>query len=203
MLVSILHQHESAIGIRNIPSIWNLPPTFHPIPHSSRLSQSPSLSSLSHTANSHWPSIFHHWNSPWCWQRLRAEGEEGIRGWDGWTASPMQSTWTWAKFRRWWRTGKPGVLQSMGMQRVGHDWATEWQHLFYIWQCICFHAALSICSTRFPAALPTPCLKVCSLRLHLLCCPASRFISPSFSTPCIYTLIYMIYFSVSDSLHSV
>ena len=32
-----------------------------------------------------------------------------------------------ANSRRWWRTGKPGVLQSMGSQRVGHDWATEWQ----------------------------------------------------------------------------
>jgi len=37
-----------------------------------------------------------HWKSPWCWERLRAEGEEGIRGWDSWMASPMQWTWTWA-----------------------------------------------------------------------------------------------------------
>ena len=40
-------------------------------------------------------------------------------------ASPTQWTWVWANFRRWWRTGKPGVLQSMGSQRVGHDWATK------------------------------------------------------------------------------
>ena len=33
--------------------------------------------------------------------------------------------WVWANSRRWWRTGKPGVLQSMGTQRVRHDWATE------------------------------------------------------------------------------
>ena len=26
---------------------------------------------------------------------------------------------------RWWRTGKPGVLQSLGWQRVGHNWVTE------------------------------------------------------------------------------
>ena len=25
----------------------------------------------------------------------------------------------------WWWTGRPGVLQSMGLQRVGHDWAIE------------------------------------------------------------------------------
>ena len=65
--------------------------------------------------------------SPWCWERLRAEGEEGLRGWDGWMASPVQWTWTWANFRRWCGTGRPGVLQSMGSQTVGHDWATEQQ----------------------------------------------------------------------------
>ena len=42
-------------------------------------------------------------------------------------ASPAQWTWVWARSRRWWRTGKPGVLQSMGSQRVRHDLATEHQ----------------------------------------------------------------------------
>ena len=59
-----------------------------------------------------------HWKSPWC--ILRAE--EGIRGWDGWTASPMKLTWTWANSRRWWGTGRPDRLQSMGLQRGGHEW---------------------------------------------------------------------------------
>ena len=68
-----------------------------------------------------------HWKSPWCWERLRAEGEEGIRGWDGWMASPMQWTWTWANFGRWGGTGRPGMLQSMGSPRVRHDWVTEQQ----------------------------------------------------------------------------
>ena len=47
------------------------------------------------------------------------------REWDRWVASPTQWTWVWANSRRWWRRGKPGMLQSMGWQRVGHDWATE------------------------------------------------------------------------------
>ena len=47
------------------------------------------------------------------------------RGWDGWMASSPQWTWVWANSRRWWRTGKPGMLQSMGLQRVRHDWVTE------------------------------------------------------------------------------
>ena len=47
------------------------------------------------------------------------------RWWNGWMASPTQWTWIWASSGRWWRTGKPGVLQSMGSQKVGHEWVTE------------------------------------------------------------------------------
>ena len=60
----------------------------------------------------------------WCWERLEA-GEEDDRGWDGWIASPTQWTWVWASSGSWWWTGKPGVLQSMGSQSIGHNWATE------------------------------------------------------------------------------
>ena len=66
-----------------------------------------------------------HWKSPWCWERLRAEREESIRGWYDWMASLIQWTWTWANPRRWWGTGRPGVLQSMGSQRVRHNWTAE------------------------------------------------------------------------------
>ena len=52
-------------------------------------------------------------------------GGRRSRGWDGWMASPTQRTYVWASSRSWWWTGKPGVLQSMGSSRVGHDWATE------------------------------------------------------------------------------
>ena len=69
-----------------------------------------------------------HWKSPCCCEKLRAVGEEGVRGWDGWMASQMQWTWTWANSRRWWGAGRPGLLQSVGSQRVGHNWAAE-QHL--------------------------------------------------------------------------
>ena len=62
---------------------------------------------------------------PWCWEWLKA-GEEGDdRGWDGWMASLTQWTWVWVSSRSWWWIGKPGVPQSMGLQRGGHDWATE------------------------------------------------------------------------------
>ena len=42
-----------------------------------------------------------------------------------WMASPTRWTWVWVSSGNWWWTGKLGVLQSMGSQRVGHDWATE------------------------------------------------------------------------------
>ena len=63
----------------------------------------------------------------WCWERLKAEGEGDNRGWGGWMASLTQWTWVWARSGRWWRMGKSGMLQSMGSQRVGHNWATEQQ----------------------------------------------------------------------------
>ena len=69
----------------------------------------------------------------------RQEEKGRNRGWDGWMASPTRWIWVWASSGRWWRTGKPGVLQSMGFQRVGHNWAIEQQqqymyHIFtYAW----------------------------------------------------------------------
>ena len=68
-----------------------------------------------------------HWKRPWCWERLRAEGEGDDRGWDGWMASPTQWAWVCANSGRWWRTGEPGVLQSLCLQRVRHDLVTEQQ----------------------------------------------------------------------------
>ena len=49
------------------------------------------------------------------------------RGLDGWLASPTQQNKLWTSSGRWWRTGKPGMLQSMGLQKVRHDWWTEQQ----------------------------------------------------------------------------
>ena len=49
----------------------------------------------------------------------------GRQGWDSWMASPTQWTWVWGNSGRWWWTGRPGVLQFMGSQRVRHDWVTE------------------------------------------------------------------------------
>ena len=68
-----------------------------------------------------------HWKRPWSWETLQTRGEGDDRGWDGWMASPTLWTWVWASSRRWWRTGKPDLLRSTGLQRVRHDWVTEQQ----------------------------------------------------------------------------
>ena len=52
-------------------------------------------------------------------------GRRDDRGWDGWMASPTQWTWIWVDSGSWWWRRRPGVLWFMGLQRVGHDWATE------------------------------------------------------------------------------
>ena len=71
-----------------------------------------------------WP----HKKRSWCWEKLRAWGEGATEDEiDGWMVSLTQWTWIWANSRRWWRTGKPGMLQSMGSQGVVHDLVTE-QH---------------------------------------------------------------------------
>ena len=75
-----------------------------------------------------WPRDLKNWlteKRPWWWERLKAGREGDDRGLDGWMASPIQWTRTWANSGRWWETGKPGVLQSMGSQRVGHNLASE------------------------------------------------------------------------------
>ena len=65
-----------------------------------------------------------HWKRPKCWEGLGAGGEGDDRGWDGWMASPFWWTWVWVNSRSWWWTWRPGMLQFMGLQKVGHDWAT-------------------------------------------------------------------------------
>ena len=58
-------------------------------------------------------------------EKMKAGGEGDDRGLGGCMTSPTQWTWFWANSVRWWSTGKPGVLQSMASQRLGHDWVTE------------------------------------------------------------------------------
>ena len=81
-----------------------------------------------------WPPHVKSWltGKDWCWVGLGAGGKGDDRGWDGWMALPTRWTWVWVNSRSWWWTGRPGVLQFMGSQKVRHDWATElnWTECF-------------------------------------------------------------------------
>ena len=59
----------------------------------------------------------------------RRKGGQRMRRW---MTSLTQWTWVWASSGSWWWTGKAGLLQSMRLQRVGHDWVTElnWTWLY-------------------------------------------------------------------------
>ena len=84
------------------------------------------------------------WKIPWCWKSLKA-GEGDDRVWGGWMASPTRWTWACACSRSWWWTGKPGLLQSIGSQRVGHDWATSLHFMF-----IHTHTHVKLTYTYYP-----------------------------------------------------
>ena len=65
------------------------------------------------------------WKDPDAGKDGRQEEKGTTRGWVGWMASPTQWTWVWVNSGSWWWTGRPGVLQSMWLQRVRHNWETE------------------------------------------------------------------------------
>ena len=75
-----------------------------------------------------WPPHAKSWligKDPDAGRDLGAGGEGDDRGWDGWMASPTRWTWVWVNSGSWWWTGRPGLLQFMGSQRVGLDRPTE------------------------------------------------------------------------------
>ena len=72
-----------------------------------------------------WCQELTHWKRPWSWEKLKMGGEGDDRGCDVWMASSTWWTWIWASSGSWWWTGKPGVLQSTGSQRVRLDRVTE------------------------------------------------------------------------------
>ena len=76
-----------------------------------------------------------HWQRPWCWERLKAGGEGVDGGWDDWMASLTRWTWVWANSNSWWWTWRPGVLESMVLQRVRYNWVAELNWTENLWLC--------------------------------------------------------------------
>ena len=58
-------------------------------------------------------------------RKRRREGDD--REWDGWMSSPTQWRWVWVSSGSWWWTGRPGVLQFMGLQ--SRTWLSDWTEL--------------------------------------------------------------------------
>ena len=83
-----------------------------------------------------WCEELTHWKRPWRWERLRASGEGDSRGWDGWMASLTQWTWVSANSERWWRTGKPGMLQFTGSQDL--DKAYQLNDIYHLRNLVLF-----------------------------------------------------------------
>ena len=82
-----------------------------------------------------WPPDVKNWlleKDPVAGKDWKWEGEGDERGWDGKIASPTQRTWVWVSSGSWCWTGKSGMLQSMGLQRIEHDWATELNWLLFL-----------------------------------------------------------------------
>ena len=101
-----------------------------------------------------WCEELIHLKRPWCWERSRAGGEGDDRGWDGWMASPTWWTWVWVGSGSWWWTGRPGVLQSMGLQWVGHNWVIELN--WWMWKrklCMTFQECTLYWSYAFSISL--------------------------------------------------
>ena len=89
-------------------------------------------------------------------EKIEGGWEGDNRGWDGWMTSLTQWRWVWVNSRSWWWTGKPGMLQSMGSQRVRHDWATELNWIFH-----CLHE--SSCFIHSPAEGHLYCFQVVAI----------------------------------------
>ena len=68
-----------------------------------------------------WCEELTHWKRSWCWERPKTGREGDDREWDAWMASLTRYTWVWVSSGNWQWTGKPGVLQAMGLQRTGHN----------------------------------------------------------------------------------
>ena len=81
------------------------------------------------------------WKRPWYWERLKA-GEGDDRGWDGWIVSPTRWTWVWVSSESWWCTGKPGVLQPMGVAK-SRTRLSDWTALNTY---TCIHTYLHVCA---------------------------------------------------------
>ena len=115
------------------------------------------------------------------WGRLKAGGERDDRGWDGWMTSPTWWTWVWASSGSWWWTGKPSMLQSMGLQRVRPVQLGSWTELMDL----TFQVPMECCSLQHWTSLSPPDTSTTEHHFHLAQ-PLQSFWSYLCSSPVAY-----------------
>ena len=120
----------ACVAVQLLSRIWLL--ATHGLQHARLCYPSPSPGACSNSCpSSPWchPAILSSVVPSPCLQSFPASGNF----WVSWLfvtggqsiGSPTQWTWVWVNSRSWWWTGRPGVLQFMRSQRLGHDWVTE------------------------------------------------------------------------------
>ena len=109
---------------RSFSISFRLPSLFNSV-HPKEISPEYSLERLMLKLKLQYFSHLTHFKTPCFCHWLKSGGEGDGSGWDGWMASLTQGTWVLVSSRSLWWTAEPGVLLSIGSQRVGHDWATE------------------------------------------------------------------------------
>ena len=137
-----------------------------------------------------------HWKISWCWKRLKVGREGGDRGWDGWMASLTRWTWVWVSSRSWWWTGKPGMLQSMGSQGIGHNWVTELNVEYKLNSKVTLYSLLYSFSYLEPVCFFMPSSNCCFLTCIQISQEAGKVVwyshpfknFPVFCDPCSQTL---------------
>ena len=106
--------------------------------------------------------------------KMRVGGEGDDTELDGWMASPTRWSWLWVSSGCWWLTGKSGMLQSMGSQRIRHDWVTElnWKTgrntyviSIYVFFCVSCDHVLCVCSYMCACVV---CMYI-SVYAHVVC----------------------------------
>ena len=119
--------HKESWALKNW-CFWSVVSKSLRVPWTTGRSNQSILKEISPGTVATWCRKVTHQKRPWCWEILMAGGQWDDRVWDGWMASPTWWTWVWESSKSWWCTGKPGVLQSMGVAK-SQTWLSNWTKL--------------------------------------------------------------------------